>query len=177
MANSIPKKVKTCYLEDKMRKIKNGGESAKKAKGKLTPGPWWKDGIRFECQGSGKCCVSRGEYGYVYLTLKDRQAMAKYFKIETRAFTKKYCEKDSSGLWKIADFTKACRFLKDKQCGIYEARPTQCRTWPFWPEVMNARSWNKEVAAYCPGVGKGRVWTKNEIQQQLTIQKKSEAER
>jgi len=36
---------------------------------------WYADGIRFECQGSGKCCSSRGEYGFVYLTKGDRESM------------------------------------------------------------------------------------------------------
>lgn len=134
---------------------------------------WWKDGIRFECQGSGRCCVSRDGYGYVYVTLEDRRRFADYFKMTVKEFTKEYCEKDD-GIWKIRDFTSACRFLKDNRCSVYEARPTQCRTWPFWPETLQARAWNDEVAAYCPGVGKGRVWTEAEIREQMEIQKKSE---
>ena len=31
----------------------------------------YQNGIRFQCQGSGKCCVSRESYGYVYLSKKD----------------------------------------------------------------------------------------------------------
>ena len=31
----------------------------------------YKEGIKFECQSSGNCCVSRGSYGFVYLSLKD----------------------------------------------------------------------------------------------------------
>jgi len=100
--------------------------------------------------------------------------MATFFGLATRQFTQKYCDKDSNGYWKVADFTKACRFLENKKCTIYQARPTQCRTWPFWPELMNARSWAKEVAGFCPGVGKGRVWTENEIRRQLKLQKLSE---
>ena len=42
--------------------------------------PWWKDGLRFQCQQSGKCCVSHGEYGFVYLTLADRQNIARALK-------------------------------------------------------------------------------------------------
>ena len=125
---------------------------------------WWKKGVQFECQGSGRCCVSRGEYGYVYLTLKDRRKLAGLFKLSTKEFTRQYCDKDSSGIWKISDFTSSCRFLKDKRCQVYEARPTQCRTWPFWPENMNAKTWNREITTFCPGVGKGRLYTKDEIQ-------------
>ena len=31
----------------------------------------YKSGIRFECQGSGNCCVSRESYGFVNLSDKD----------------------------------------------------------------------------------------------------------
>lgn len=135
---------------------------------------WWKNGIQFQCQGSGKCCVSRGEYGYVYLTLSDRRALARFFGLGTREFTQKYCDKDDNGIWKLNDFTSSCRFLKKNRCSVYEARPTQCRTWPFWPEVMSAKAWSREVAAYCPGVGKGKVWSEQEIKKQLAVQKRSE---
>ncbi|MGZ3652854.1 MAG: YkgJ family cysteine cluster protein [Bdellovibrionota bacterium] len=135
--------------------------------------PWWHEGIRFECQGSGRCCVSRGQYGYVYVTLEDRRAMARHLGLATAAFTRKYCERQG-GIWKLRDFNENCRFLEGKMCGVYEARPTQCRTWPFWPEVMNAKAWAREVAAYCPGVGKGRVWSREEIEKNLHAQVKSE---
>jgi uncharacterized protein len=123
------------------------------------------NGLRFECQGSGKCCSSRGEYGFVYLTKLDRQRMAKYLKLSTTAFTKTYCAK-TNGIWHLRSDNERpdCQFLQKKQCGIYDARPTQCRTWPFWPEVLNAKSWSKEVTGFCAGVGKGRLWTKEEIQ-------------
>lgn len=127
--------------------------------------------MRWECQGSGKCCVSRGQYGYVYVTKADRRRFAKHFGISTTEFTKKYCEKDEGLFHLKEDPSKGeCQFLVDNQCSVYEARPTQCRTWPFWPELMNAKSWNSEVKNFCPGVGKGRVWSASEIQNQLDIQ-------
>lgn len=134
---------------------------------------WWHDGVRFECQGSGRCCVSRGAYGYVYVTLEDRRRIAKLLGVSTSVFTRKYCEKEA-GIWKLRDFTASCRFLEGNRCGIYEARPTQCRTWPFWPETMGAKAWSREVAAYCPGVGKGRVWGRAEIERLLREQQASE---
>ena len=139
----------------------------------MAKSPWWKDGVQFQCQGSGRCCVSRDGYGYVYVTLEDRRRFAAYFGLTLKEFTKEYCEKDE-GYWKIRDFTSACRFLKNNSCSVYEARPTQCRTWPFWPETMSARAWKKEITAYCPGVGKGRTWTADEIRTQLKVQIQSE---
>lgn len=135
---------------------------------------WWSEGVRFECQGSGRCCLSRGEYGHVYLTSKDRRALAKLLKLSTREFTKTYCELDD-GSYQLKEDTgrEDCIFLEGKRCGVYEARPTQCRTWPFWPEHMGAKQWAREVAAFCPGVGKGPVIAPERIQTILDEQLKA----
>lgn len=131
---------------------------------------WWDGGVQFECQQSGKCCVSHGEYGFVYLTLKDRQNIAKELGLSTRAFTKEYCAK-TDGVYHIADKgDPTCLFLKNKMCTIYKVRPTQCRTWPFWPETMGAKSWKKDVVKFCPGVNKGKLYSKDEIQSILDEQ-------
>ena len=127
---------------------------------------WWASGVRFECQGSGQCCVSHGEFGYVYMTAIDRRRMAAVLKIPTRQFTREYCVK-KDGWFILRDFDKDCRFLKDKRCTVYEGRPSQCRTWPFWPENMNSKTWHKEIASFCPGIGKGPVRSPQEIKQAL----------
>ena len=127
---------------------------------------WWEDGVRFECQGSAKCCVSRGRYGFVYMTTKDRERMAKVLGMTPKAFTRKYCTKDH-GDYYINDPEKDCLFLDDKRCTVYEGRPEQCRTWPFWPENMSARTWSKEIRSFCPGVGKGRLHSADEIRDAL----------
>lgn len=126
---------------------------------------FYEKGLRFQCQGSGNCCTSHGEFGFVFLTIDDRRRFAKHMNISTAAFTRKYCDlKD--GVWHLKEDSKNpdCMFLANKRCSVYEARPTQCRTWPFWPEVMNPKSWGKEVASFCPGVGKGQLWSKTEIE-------------
>ena len=133
------------------------------------------NGLQFQCQGSGKCCTSHGEYGFVFLTLEDRQRFANYLKITTRSFTKNYCEK-KSGVWHLKEEKGKpdCIFLKNKQCSVYHARPVQCRTWPFWPEVLNAKAWKKDVVSFCPGIEKGKIHTADEIRQVAQQQKKSE---
>ncbi|MBN8537529.1 MAG: YkgJ family cysteine cluster protein [Deltaproteobacteria bacterium] len=137
--------------------------------------PFLAEGVQFECQGSGKCCTSHGEFGFVFLTLEDRRKIARNLKLTTSAFTKKYCT-SKNGFWHLIEDPKNpdCMFLKKKRCQIYEARPTQCRTWPFWPELMNPKSWAKEVVAFCPGVGKGKTVGFDKIQSQMKEQKQSE---
>ncbi len=124
--------------------------------------------IRFECQGSGKCCVSHDGHGYVYFSLKDRRRIAEHLGIPTRTFTKDYCTKEGA-FYHLKNLHGPCHFLKGKKCSVYEARPTQCRTWPFWPENMDAKKWKTEIAAFCPGVGKGPVIPAKEIKKNLKM--------
>ena len=126
----------------------------------------FKTGIRFECQGTGKCCMSRGTYGYVYFSAKDRRRIAASLGITTAAFTREYCAR-TLGSWHLKYPEKDCIFLEGKRCSQYEGRPSQCRTWPFWPENMNARTWNLEIAPSCAGVGKGRLYSPDEIRKAM----------
>jgi uncharacterized protein len=127
---------------------------------------FYKEGIRFECQGEGKCCISRGRYGYVYLSFNDRRRLAKHCGMSTAEFTERFTDK-VDGLYELRYTGKDCPFIQDNRCAVYEARPSQCRTWPFWPENMNEIVWEQEVASWCPGVGKGRLYSSEEISEIL----------
>lgn len=136
---------------------------------------WWEDGVRFECQGSGQCCVSRGEYGYVFLTLEDRQRLAKQLRIPTAEFTRKYCQNLKGAFHLIEEPDRPeCMFLKGNRCSVYSARPSQCRTWPFWPDVLSVKAWKKEVASYCPGVGKGPLIPADVIRKNMREQERTD---
>ncbi len=155
---SVPVHLSTGSVLTMRSRMKECGRMAKKR--------FYSEGIRFECQGSGKCCVSRGGYGYVYFSAADRRRMAAHLGIPTLRFTRTYCEK-VDGWFRMKETGSDCVFLKNNRCSAYEGRPTQCRTWPFWPENMNARSWQKNVAEFCPGVGKGRLHSAEEIAAQV----------
>ena len=140
--------------------------------------PFYAEGIKFECQGSGKCCTSRGSYGYVFLTVSDQKRLALFFKMTVPAFLKRYCG-DKDGTKYILDPRELgitghpegdCLYLENNRCAVYEARPEHCRTWPFWPENMNPKTWRNEIAAYCPGVGKGKLHSREEIDAVLAAQ-------
>ena len=124
-----------------------------------------KKGIRFECQGSGKCCVSRNSYGFVYLSNKDLIRFSKSFKISLKKFKEKYCQITDGFIHLVekSELKGNCIFLKNNKCSVYSSRPSQCRTWPFWNDNMNVKVWNEDVSINCPGVGKGKVITKKEI--------------
>ncbi|MGH7144097.1 MAG: YkgJ family cysteine cluster protein, partial [Planctomycetota bacterium] len=50
-------------------------------------------------------------------------------------------------------------------CAIYPVRLTQCRTYPFWKSILDRASdsaWRSH-ADQCPGIGRGKHWSKAEI--------------
>lgn len=116
--------------------------------------------MKFQCQQSGKCCVSHGDHGFVYLTDHDVERLEKHLGIPARDFVIapefEYTRfSKTGGRFKVlANNGQKCQFLKGHQCGVYEARPTQCRSWPFFPEHMDPKKWDA-VAEFCPGIGKG----------------------
>ena len=53
-----------------------------------------------------------------------------------------------------------CVFLKalpggKRGCALYEHRPMQCRTWPFWPSNLRSQADWEEAAEHCPGMRAG----------------------
>ena len=127
---------------------------------------FWSEGLRFECQRSGKCCTNHGGNTFVYVEIEERRSMAKVLRMSTAKFTRTYCDK-SDDRFQLKDNGDDCIFLVNGGCGIYAARPTQCRTWPFWSENMNPVVWKKEIAAFCPGIGKGKLHSAEEIKAQI----------
>ena len=136
---------------------------------------FFKKGVNFKCQGSSNCCVSRGSYGYVYLSKKDLIKIAKYLNVSINFFKKKYCQY-SNGYLHLREIhiNGNCQFLENKKCSIYTARPTQCRTWPFWKENMNTKKWNEELMNFCPGIGKGKLISASVIKKKINKELKND---
>ena len=103
----------------------------------------------------GNCCI--GESGYIWITMQEIDTLAQYLNITTQeCFDKyllKYGYKFSIKEKKISKNNFACVFfdLDKKQCSIYEARPTQCRTFPFWEHFKTNID---EVVQECPAIVK-----------------------
>ena len=127
--------------------------------------PWYRDGLRFECTQSGKCCRAHGEYDRVYLGDEEAAAIARLRGQTVEELEAEHCA-DEDG-WRVVRFRNgACPFLEERRCSVYEARPTQCRTWPFWRENLRRKVWHEEVKPFCPGVGRGPVHDVEEIDRQ-----------
>ena len=50
-----------------------------------------------------------------------------------------------------------CGFLRSDGCSIHPAKPTQCRIFPFWPELVEDRKEWEKTGEWCPGIGKGEL--------------------
>jgi len=109
--------------------------------------------MRFECQrGCTECCRQRG---FVYLTEQDLVRAAAFLGITPEAFERRYVYRTSRLLRLRVPRNAHCHFLNAEGCSIHAAKPTQCRIFPFWPELVDSiREWRK-TASYCPGIGKG----------------------
>jgi Fe-S-cluster containining protein len=129
------------------------------------PNQWYKDGLRFECVRCGGCC--RGEPGYVWVRGPEVAAMAQLLDMDFREFMDKYC-RAAFGDVSLKELPNGdCVFWSEEGCRIYPVRPVQCRTFPFWREyVRSARSWRR-AGRRCPGVGRGRLFSAEEIQQRV----------
>ena len=112
-------------------------------------------GVRFECQpGCTNCCRQKG---FVYLTETDLTRIAEFLGMPAREFERRYVYRTKHLLrFRMPRHTQ-CHFLREDGCSIHPAKPTQCRIFPFWPEMVdNKREWRK-TAAWCPGIGKGKL--------------------
>jgi Fe-S-cluster containining protein len=109
--------------------------------------------IRFTCQeGCANCC---DQDGYVYLSEPDIKRAAKFVGLTAKVFEAKYVYRTAHQRRFRKPPDKQCPFLEDKRCGIHPAKPTQCRTFPFWPELIESRKEWARTAKHCPGIGKG----------------------
>lgn len=127
--------------------------------------PWYQDGVRFACTGCGGCCRARNGYEYVYVDPTEARAIARRLGIPLRRFVAEYLLEQAEDAQMHLRFDDgACSMLKDGKCQVYEERPKQCRTWPFWRENLDRKVWDTEIAPNTPGVGRGRLWSKEEIE-------------
>jgi Fe-S-cluster containining protein len=97
----------------------------------------------------------------VFLTKADRarislvvgkkvSSFARYGHFEFTRFTP-----NPAHQWYLDHREGNCVFFKEGKCSIYQHRPIQCRTFPYWPEVSSRDDIQAELAKECPGIGQG----------------------
>ena len=126
---------------------------------------WYSDGLKFSCTKCGNCC--RGP-GYVWVNDDEIHTLAQHFEMDDETFTKVYTRKVGRSRTLREQANDNCVFFDDSVgCLVYESRPTQCRTWPFWEHNLESKKdWDK-VKERCPGSGKGQLYSVEEITARL----------
>ena len=165
-------------------KMATTDESATKTNQKDSPTPWFASGLAFSCSMCGNCCS--GSSGSVRFTDVEAVEMAAQVKISPDEFYTKYTRRRGRGSKSYFELKEVrrdngdmdCIFLDRVKvpgkaiCSLYGARPGQCRTWPFWPELLeNEKAWKnaKLGPEGCPGIGKGTIVPYEEIIRQRDL--------
>ncbi len=138
---------------------------------------FYDDGLKFSCRQCSFCC--RGFPGVVLMSQADLERFAKWADVTPEQFTLMYCRwiESDDGFEYLSLREKKnmeCIFWNDG-CEAYQARPVQCRTYPFWTKVLeNQDSWNEESET-CPGINSGKIHTAEEIESELSKYRSREA--
>jgi hypothetical protein len=123
--------------------------------------------LRFECTRCGNCCTRPG---LVYFPPEDLRRAAGHLGLSHTVFRRRYRLRIENGVYALDPGDAPCPFYTEEPgCGIYEGRPTQCRTWPFWPEVVTRKgSWDA-AAKDCEGMNRGTNVTVREIEKSVEL--------
>lgn len=131
--------------------------------------PWFHEGLRFECTGCGDCCT--GAPGYVWVNQEEITTLAAQIGVDVDEFERKYVRR--IGIRKsLIEFSNGdCVFFDGttRRCTVYEARPRQCKTWPFWQSNLRTPEDWEQTCQVCPGSGRGQLVTVEEVLRQARI--------
>ncbi|MDD5089994.1 MAG: YkgJ family cysteine cluster protein [Candidatus Wallbacteria bacterium] len=100
----------------------------------------------------GLCC--RGESGYIFLKKTEVSQICRFLNQEEEEFLKRFTVKIGYRLslceYAIGTEFFCCFFDRDEnRCGIYPARPAQCRDFPFWDRFLLHQD---QDLWRCPGI-------------------------
>jgi Fe-S-cluster containining protein len=128
---------------------------------------WYRDGLAFECQGCGACCS--GDPGFVWVNDTCRAEMCKRLGISEEEFDERYTRHAHKGRCLTERENGDCVLLDEetRRCLVYEERPVQCRTWPWWPENLESKHHWDRCAEDCPGINRGRTHSASYILEEL----------
>jgi uncharacterized protein len=121
-------------------------------------------GLRFSCTMCGNCCT--GPPGYVHFTPEEGRQMAVELGLTEAVFLERFTHETALGrslAERETSFGYDCMLLDRETvpgkavCGVYGSRPSQCRTWPFWPENLRSPEAWARAGQKCPGLNSGEL--------------------
>lgn len=127
--------------------------------------------IHFECTSCGKCCTGSSDTHYIALNHDEADKLQAHLGVSAAWFKRHYVEHLTRETYSIRMTRGQCVFLgRNNQCKIYDLRPTQCKTYPFWPELLDKEEHWRAEKKYCEGINRGRRVDSRYIQKQLQQQ-------
>jgi uncharacterized protein len=129
--------------------------------------PFYAEGLKFSCTRCSSCC--RHESGFVYLSENDLSRLANEFKMDYTAFVQAWCRwipftqnRERLSLKEKSNFD--C-ILWNNSCTVYNARPLQCRSFPFWGDhvLCSQKAW-EAAGRDCPGINNGELHSREKIE-------------
>lgn len=128
-------------------------------------------GFRFACvRGCTLCCQ---QPGYVYLTEQDLRRAAARLNMTPRAFERRYVYRTPHTLRLRKPRGASCYFLDGNGCLLHPDKPTQCRLYPFWPEIVEQPGGVAREAKFCPGIGRGPRFTPDSIRRRARAMRRA----
>ncbi len=135
---------------------------------------FWSKGLYFSCTQCSACC--RHDPGFVFLSENDLSCLLEWSNLPREEFIQVYCR------WVILADNFEYLSLKEKSnydcilwkngCTAYKFRPLQCSTFPFWDSVVKDKTSWEFSKKECPGIGKGKFHSAEEIQKVLDEQER-----
>ena len=129
---------------------------------------FYANGLRFSCTRCSSCC--RHESGFVYLSENDLSRLANKFEMDYTAFVNTWCRwipftqgRERLSLKEKSNFD--CIFWDTPGCKVYNARPLQCSSFPFWGDhvICSPDAW-EAAGRDCPGINNGVLHSREEIE-------------
>ena len=96
------------------------------------------------------CCFVDG---YVALSAAEEKQIASHIGISLSRFRRDFTEKIPGVKQRVLLlYDDGCAFLFNKKCVIYPVRPSQCREFPYWKDILKGGKALKKAASYCKGI-------------------------
>jgi hypothetical protein len=130
--------------------------------------PWYSTGLCFGCLQCGRCCAGP-EQGYIWVSRPEIRLIADFLKLPVKELKRQFMRRVGFRFTIVEQpHTRDCVFLRQTEqgrgCVIYDVRPAQCRSWPFWPINLASRETWDYTGTKCPGINKGTLLSAEEIE-------------
>jgi uncharacterized protein len=153
--------------------------------------PFYASGLRFSCARCSYCC--RGDPGFIFLTKGDLRRLLRRLSLDFKTFFREYCTLVDAGTGMALSLRDVaaqgsgkdgtdkggtrpvyeCVFWGGGGCSVYEDRPIQCSTYPFWVSIVDSKASWREEARSCPGIDAGELRTRDYIEERLLARRRA----